>query len=264
MYREQLAVAHVDPTKVAWARELSRRYPPRLDATTGVPNVLRTRQPEIYSDITDDMLVAGAVDDEHLRLSRQLGLRSALIVPLVSPATAIGALTLVSAESGRRYSEHDLPLATELARRAAVAVEHARLHRQAVAARAAAQRAMRSADRLYSLTARLTGAATPTAVADAVLAEAAETFGAERGTVSLIEEDGDTTRAAGGVRLRRGHTATVAIVLAAQHDLGHARERRRPVVACSSSRSTTRVRDTPPPRRCSRQPERRPRSCCRS
>jgi len=191
----ELAVAHVDPAKVTWAREISRRYPPRLDAPTGVPNVLRTGRPEIYPNITDEMIVAGAVDEEHLRLSRQLGLKSALIVPLVSNQRAIGALTLVSAESGRRYSEQDLPLASELARRAATAVEHARLHRQAVAAGAAAQRAMRSVNRLYSLATRLAAAATPPGVADAVLAEAAEAFNAERGTVSLVAEDGDTTRA---------------------------------------------------------------------
>jgi signal transduction histidine kinase/PAS domain-containing protein len=191
----QLAVAHLDPAKVMWASEINRRYPPRLDAPTGVPNVLRTARPEIYREITDEMLVAGAVDDEHVHLSRQLGLKSALIVPLISNERAIGAITLVSAEAGRRYSEQDLPLAMELARRAATAVEHARLHRQAVAAGAAAQRAVRSVNRLYSLAARLTGAATPQGVADAVLAEAAETFSAERGTVSLIEDDGDTTRA---------------------------------------------------------------------
>jgi len=191
----ELAVAHVDPEKVAWATEISRRYPPRLDAATGVPNVLRTARPEIYPDITDEMIAAGAVDEEHARLSRQVGLKSALIVPLISNQRAIGALILASAESGRRYTERDLPLASELARRAATAVEHARLHRQAVTSGAAAQRAVRSVNRLYSLVARLTGAATPPAVADAVLAEAAETFNAERGTVSLIAEDGDTTRA---------------------------------------------------------------------
>ena len=191
----ELAVAHVDQEKVTWASEISRRYPPRLDAPTGVPNVLRTAQPEIYPDITDEMIAAGAVDEEHLRLSRQLGLKSALIVPLVSNQRAIGTLTLMSAEAGRRYSDQDLPLASELARRAATAVEHARLHCQAVASGAAAQRAMRSVHRLYSLAARLTGAATPSSVAEAVLAEATETFSAERGTVSLIAEDGDTTRA---------------------------------------------------------------------
>ena len=190
----QLAVAHVDPKKVEFARELNHRYPPRADAPTGVPNVLRTRRPEVYAEVTDDMLVAGAVDAEHLRISRELGLESALIVPMLSGEDVIGALTLVSAESGRRYSERDLPLATELARRAAIAVEHARLHQQAVEARKAAERAAWSADRLYSLTARLTAAVTPQAVAEAMLAEASDAFGAERGTVSLIEDDGDTTR----------------------------------------------------------------------
>jgi signal transduction histidine kinase/PAS domain-containing protein len=190
----QLAVAHVDPAKVVWGQELNRRYPAPSDAPTGVPNVLRTRRAEVYPEITDDMLVAGAVDAEHLRISRELGLESALIVPLLSGDEAIGALTLVSTESGRRYSDRDLPLAMELARRAAIAVDHARLHQEAVTARAVAERAAWSADHLYSLTARLTAAVTPQAVAAAMLAEASGAFGAERGTVSLIEEDGDTTR----------------------------------------------------------------------
>jgi signal transduction histidine kinase/PAS domain-containing protein len=191
----QLAVAHVDPAKVAWAHELNERYPPREDAPTGVANVLRTGQAEIYPEVTDEMLVAAAVDAEHLRISRELGLKSAMIVPLSTGGGRIlGALTLVSAESGRRYSELDLPLATEMARRAAIAVEHARLHRQAVTARAGAERAARVADRLYALTARLTGASTPKAMAEAVLGEVTIAFGAQRGTVSLIEEDGDTTR----------------------------------------------------------------------
>ena len=191
----QLAVAHVDPAKVAWARRLNERYPQREDAPTGVPNVIRTGQPELISDVTDEMLVAGAVDAEHLRISRELGLKSAMIVPLTTGGgRALGALTLVSAESGRRYSELDLPLATEMARRAAIAVEHAHLHRQAIAARAGAERAARVAARLYALTARLTGAATPKAMAEAVLSEVTIAFGAQRGTVSLIEEDGDTTR----------------------------------------------------------------------
>jgi GAF domain-containing protein len=198
----QLAVAHVDPTKVTWARELNRRYPPRPDATTGVPNVLRTRRPELVSEITDEMLVAGAVDEEHLRITRTLGLRSAMIVPLVVGDTAVGALTLVSAESVVDTPSVTCHSRSSLRGGPAVAVEHARLHRQAVAARARAERSARVADRLYALTARLTGAATAMAVAETILAEAAEAFGAERGTVSLIEEDGDTTRFVAAVRLR--------------------------------------------------------------
>ncbi|HWE43418.1 MAG TPA: DUF4118 domain-containing protein, partial [Gemmatimonadaceae bacterium] len=126
--RRQLAVAHADPARVEWARELNRRYPPDPDAKTGVPNVLRTGQPELHREITDEMLVAGAVDAEHLRISRELGLRSAIVVPLSAAGRTIGALTLVSAESRRRYTHDDLSLATELARRAALAIEQARLY----------------------------------------------------------------------------------------------------------------------------------------
>lgn len=125
----QLAVAHVNPDKVKWARELSDRYPPDPDGPTGVPNVLRTGKPELYPEIPQQMLESAAVDTEHMRLIRQLGLRSAMVVPLIARGHTLGALSLVSAESGRRYTEADLELAMELARRAALAVDNARLHR---------------------------------------------------------------------------------------------------------------------------------------
>ena len=138
---QQVAVAHVDPAKVRWAHELQRRYPPPADAPTGVPQVLRTGEPEIYHEITDEMLAATAVDEEHLRITRELGLYSAMIVPLPVRGRPVGALTLISAESRRRYEEADLSLATELARRAAIAVDNARQHEEAIAARRAAEEA---------------------------------------------------------------------------------------------------------------------------
>ena len=138
---KQLAVAHVDPDKVRWAHELSRRYPPDPNATTGVPQVIRTGKPELYPDIPDELLVAGAIDDEHLRLSRELGLRSAIVVPLSTLDQTLGAITIVSAESGRRYGEHDLEFAMELARRAAFAVDNAMHHKAELDARFSAESA---------------------------------------------------------------------------------------------------------------------------
>jgi signal transduction histidine kinase len=90
------------------------------------------------------MLVAGAIDDEHLRISRELGLRSAMIVPLTARGQTFGALTLVSAESRRRYTSEDLSLATELARRAALAIDNARQHQAAVDGRREAEGANRA------------------------------------------------------------------------------------------------------------------------
>ena len=137
----QVAVAHVDPSKTQWARELNEKYPAKLDAPTGVPNVLRTGAPELYAQITDEMLVAGAIDEEHLHISRELGLRSAMVVPLATIGAPFGTLTLVSAESRRRYTSDDLVLAGELARRAAFAVDNARQHQRAREAQQAAEAA---------------------------------------------------------------------------------------------------------------------------
>ncbi|MDP9179766.1 MAG: DUF4118 domain-containing protein, partial [Gemmatimonadota bacterium] len=81
---KQLAVAHADPDKVRWAYELNKRYPPDPTAPTGVYNVLRKGTPELYPEISDEMIEAGARDEEHLRISRELGLRSAIVVPLIA------------------------------------------------------------------------------------------------------------------------------------------------------------------------------------
>jgi PAS domain S-box-containing protein len=127
----RLAVTHVDPKKVEWAHELQKRYPPDIEAERGVPNVLRTGKSEIYPDISDEMLVAGAHDEEHLRIMREIGFTSAMVVPLVTQGRTLGAITFISAESGRHYKPDDLTLAETLAHRAAVAIDNARLYRHA-------------------------------------------------------------------------------------------------------------------------------------
>ncbi|CAN5546351.1 hypothetical protein BH09GEM1_BH09GEM1_09350 [soil metagenome] len=142
----RLVVAHVDPAKVSFAREFNERYPADPAAPTGSYEVLRTSLPELYPEVSDEMLVAGARSDEHLRISRELGIRSALLVPLSAGSATYGVLTLVSAESGRRFGNADLDLAMELAHRAAIAVQNARLHASAVRAQQAAEQAQHVAE----------------------------------------------------------------------------------------------------------------------
>ena len=132
---KRIAVAHVDPAKVAWAHELNERYPVRLSEPIGLGNVLRTGKPELFADITDEMLVAGARDEEHLRITRELAIRGVIYVPIFSRGHVIGVMTLVSAESGRRYTDADVTLAQELARRAGTAIGKARLYQEALHAR---------------------------------------------------------------------------------------------------------------------------------
>ncbi|GAC1320294.1 MAG: hypothetical protein NVSMB2_16120 [Chloroflexota bacterium] len=127
----RLAIAHVDSRRVELARALQERYPDDPSARSGVAEVLRTGKPEILSQITHDMILAGARDEEHLRLLKILQLRSYIIVPLLARGSTLGAITFIAAESGRNYEAADLAVAEELAGRAALALDNARLYRDA-------------------------------------------------------------------------------------------------------------------------------------
>jgi PAS domain S-box-containing protein len=125
---QRLAVEHVDPDKVRLALEIEERWPSDRAAPQGVHQVMRTGEAEMMRHIPESLLVAGARDPGHLEMIRALGLRSYICVPLVVRRRVLGALTLVYAESGRSYTPADLALAEELARRAAVAIDNARLY----------------------------------------------------------------------------------------------------------------------------------------
>jgi PAS domain S-box-containing protein len=148
---QRLAVEHQDPSKVELAHELHRRYPPDLGEPDGLPQVLRTGEPAFYPEIPDELLVAGARDDEHLRIARELGLRSAIIAPLTARGRTLGAVSFVSAESGRRYTAADLAFAEDLARRAALAVDNARLYQAEQRAHRVAQEAVQIRDTFMSV-----------------------------------------------------------------------------------------------------------------
>jgi len=125
---ENIAVAHVDPEKVRWALELQERYPADQDSPTGVPQVIRSGRSELYPEIDEALLRAGAVDEEHLEIIMQLRMSSAMVVPLRARERTLGAITFIFAESERQYSTHELELAEELGRRAGLALDHARLY----------------------------------------------------------------------------------------------------------------------------------------
>ena len=129
---ERLAVAHEDPEKVRWAQELQERYPPDPDAQHGVANVLRTGEPEFLPTIPQELVDEAIGDDEELRrIVDELGLTSSIAVPLTARGRTLGALSLVTAETHPPFTKADFELAVELARRAAFAVDNARLYREA-------------------------------------------------------------------------------------------------------------------------------------
>jgi PAS domain S-box-containing protein len=149
---EQLAAAHVDPAKVKWAMDLKNKYPFDPNAPRGAAFTLRTQQPDLLPDISDELLVQGARDAEHLQLLREIGFKSVMTVPLLIQDRILGVISFISTEdSGRRYDGVDLSLAEELGRRAALAVENARLYRAQERERARAEAANRIKDEFLAV-----------------------------------------------------------------------------------------------------------------
>jgi PAS domain S-box-containing protein len=123
----RLGVAHVDASKEPLLQEAVRFARLREAATYHLRKPMVEGEPILLPFISDDALAANAVSEEHLQLTQQLRPRSLVSVPLKVGDRVTGALTLYMSESGRRYGSDDLELAEELARRAALAVENARL-----------------------------------------------------------------------------------------------------------------------------------------
>jgi serine phosphatase RsbU (regulator of sigma subunit) len=123
-----VATAHRDPAKRRLADRLRELQPAQLEPERALTRVLRTGLSELYSDISDEQLAQAADSDEELELLRALQMRSVVLVPMRVPQRILGVMTLVTAESLRTLTTEDLALAEQLGRRAAVAVENARLH----------------------------------------------------------------------------------------------------------------------------------------
>jgi PAS domain S-box-containing protein len=125
---QQVAAAHGDPERRRLGDELNRRFPPDPNSHGGTVGVGRTGRTQFVRELTDEMIVAAVPDPEQLELVRRLGLRSVIIAPLRARGRTFGTLTLANAESGRLFEEADVQLAEELARRAGIAIDNARLY----------------------------------------------------------------------------------------------------------------------------------------
>ena len=127
----RIAVAHVNPHKEELVWELQHSYPASSDDEYGYAKVLNTGESDAIFDIPDALLIDIAHNDAHLKLLRELKFKSYICVPLRIWERTLGSILFVWAESGRRYTQADLELAEDLARRAALAIENARLYREA-------------------------------------------------------------------------------------------------------------------------------------
>ncbi|MEH2114201.1 AAA family ATPase [Nostoc sp.] len=183
----RVAVAHRDPEKVKLGWELHQRYPRKLDEPGGVPKVLRTGIPEMVTEISDALL-KGIPDAEHLRIIREIGLKSCIILPLTARENVFGAISFFTAESERCYNTTDLSLAEDIAHRAAIAIDNARLYQEAQQAQRTAERALERIARLQSITAALSESLTPAQVSEVIVEQSMAALGASSALVALLNE----------------------------------------------------------------------------
>lgn len=139
----RVAIAHKDPARRQLAEDLQHHYPAMVDAPIGPGQVLRTGQTDYQRHIPESFVAAAAAQPERLRLLRCLGLNAYVCAPLIARDRLLGTITLFT-EVGRTLASEDVTMAEDLARRAAVAIDHARLYEQA-------QRAVRSRDEMLAI-----------------------------------------------------------------------------------------------------------------
>jgi signal transduction histidine kinase/BarA-like signal transduction histidine kinase len=129
---ERLVVEHADVARLQLVRELDRFRPP--PDVNPIAQVMNSGKPQLIEEVTDELLASAAQSPEHLQMVKALGLRSLLIAPMVARGRTLGALTVAYGESGRRYSKDDVPFLEDLGRRAAIAIDNARLYEAAESA----------------------------------------------------------------------------------------------------------------------------------
>ncbi|MEH2387083.1 MAG: PAS domain S-box protein [Nostoc sp.] len=183
---KQIAIAIADPTKLNTLEEIRRRYPPK----TRAKKLLQQLQLGIsifYPELSDSHLIQMAKDEEHLQLLRSLGIHSLMVIPVRSRGQLFGAISFFTAESARHYKQTDLALAEDIARRAATAIDNARLYQET-------EISVNRTVLLQRITAAFSEALTPEQVADVVVNQGIAALSATAGSVVLLTEGGTTLK----------------------------------------------------------------------
>ncbi|MEH1955594.1 hybrid sensor histidine kinase/response regulator [Nostoc sp.] len=184
----RVAAAHANPEKQELVEQL-QNHPPDLAQTAGVAEVIRTGKSKIIHLISDEQMQGLSHNATHLKILQELNPTSGMSVPLIVRGRGLGAMTLVSS-SGRRYDTKSLMLAEELAGRAAIAVDNARLYREAQQSQQAALHAASRTTRLQAITAALSESLTPTQVAEVIVEQGMAALGASSVFVALLTQNG--------------------------------------------------------------------------
>lgn len=124
----RLPLAYADPSQAELAQKL-QEYVPNTQGTHPIARVLQTGIPELIAEVSDSVLIEATQNEEHLEIVRQMGVKSAMVVPLIAHQRVLGCISFAIAHTNRCYDQADLNLAIDIAYRAALAVENAQLYR---------------------------------------------------------------------------------------------------------------------------------------
>ncbi|MDP8964808.1 MAG: PAS domain S-box protein, partial [Cyanobacteriota bacterium] len=185
----RVAVAHSDLEKVKFGWALAQRFPRHLDDGYGISKVMQTGEVEIAIEITDEQLVAAVPNAEYLEILRGVGLKSYIIAPLRARGGVLGSVSFVFTESDRRYRLEDIALAEDLARRAAIAIDNARLYNETQQAKLAAELAANRTARLLTVMMALSESLTSAQVAQVIIEQGMSALGASCGLVAVLNPD---------------------------------------------------------------------------
>lgn len=124
---EPAVIAHRDPEMLKLAEKIEREYPPDRIPSGLAAEVIASGSAILIDEVSEDLLAQSARDEKHLSLLLSLGLRSAVLSPIVARDRVVGIVSLVAAESGDHFDEADVELAMEFGKRAGLAIENSNL-----------------------------------------------------------------------------------------------------------------------------------------
>ena len=172
-------------------------FPPGPNQAHPTWKVLRSGQSELTPEVTDAFLESVAYDARHFQILRELKLTSGMVGPLPARGRVMGTIIFIWAQPSRRYDEADLALAEELARRAALAIDNARLFQAEQAARQRLEhtaehleQTVQRLEQLQRVTAALSESLTQEEVTSVVVHQGVEALEADAGMIALLDEAG--------------------------------------------------------------------------
>ncbi|QSJ18022.1 PAS domain S-box protein [Nostoc sp. UHCC 0702] len=191
---QQIAIATADPAQRNMSRQLRWRDLSPDGQLHPFLQKLRQGKSIFYPEISDSILANISEEAKYLQQLQGLGILSLMVIPLRSRGQIFGAISFITAESGRHYQQADLALAEDVARRAAVAIDNARLYYETQQAKQAAERAVNRTVLLQKITAALSEALTPQQVAEVVVKQGIAALGAKAGSVVLLDDKGTSLK----------------------------------------------------------------------